>query len=114
MNTNVRGLKPNDVTQPNDVTTVYVTMDTYTVAQCAQSLSRYAKQPLCRLLLPPNLFDHTVPPELGASFLLASGAVHSYLISLLDVRPRPLPYQFLLHPLAHCARHLSNLLGGTG
>ena len=31
-------------------------MDTYSVAQCAQSLSRYAKQAMCRLLLPPNLF----------------------------------------------------------
>ena len=38
-NTNVRGLK-----QPSDVTTEYVTMDTYSVAQCAQSLRRYAKQ----------------------------------------------------------------------
>ena len=47
--------------QPGDVTTRHVTMDTYLVAQCAQSLSRYAKQAECRLLLPLNFFGCTVP-----------------------------------------------------
>ena len=45
--------------QPGDVTTRYVAMDTYLVAQCAQYLNRYAKQVECRLLLSLILLGKT-------------------------------------------------------